>query len=127
MELERRDLKTLPRSSGFHNVAHNPQIPSPPTQRKRAVTFFLESLSCSGMKVPAATAKGFGAHVGGHKVVLHNTSRSAQQACQPMGHTGGSVAGSLLGSDADLQDGERRGLSVRGKGQEPASLPLRPS
>ena len=69
----------------------------------------------------AAPAKGFRAHVGGHKVALYHTPRSAEQACQPMGHTGGSVAGPLLGSDAGLQDGERRkGLSVRGCGR---SLP----
>lgn len=71
------------------------------------VTFFLESFSSSGLKVPAATAEGFRAHIGGHEVALHHTSRSAQQACQPMGHTGGSVASSLLGSDADVQDGEK--------------------
>lgn len=90
------------------------------------VIFFLESFSSSGLKVPAATAKGFRAHVGGHEVALHHAPRSAQQACQPMGHTGGSVAGSLLGSDTDLHDGERReGLSVKGWGQEPTPRGLR--
>lgn len=99
-----------------------------PSNCTRAVTYFLESVSCSGLKVPAATAKGFRTHIGGHEVVLHHAPGSAQQACQPMGHTGGSVAGSLLGGDADLQGGERReGLSVRGLArgkQEPAPWDL---
>lgn len=63
------------------------------------VTFFLEPLSCEGLNVPAATAKGFRAHISRYKVAFHHTPRSAQQACQSMGHTCGSVAGSLLGSD----------------------------
>lgn len=41
------------------------------------VTFFLESFSNSGLKVPAATAKGFRAHIGGHEVTLHHAPRSA--------------------------------------------------
>lgn len=106
------------RSSGFKTWIITSKFLPLPFNNTRVVTFFLESSSCSGMKVPAATAKGFRAHISGHKVVLDHSSRSAQQACQPMGHAGGSVAGSLLGSDADLQDGERRQvLSVRGKRQ----------
>lgn len=35
---------------------------------------------------------------------MGHTSGSAQQASQPVGDTGGRVAGSLLGSDTDLQD-----------------------
>ena len=74
---------------------------------QRAVTFFLESFRCSDPKVPATPTKDFEAHLGGQQVALHHAPRSAQQACQPMGHAGCSVAGSLLGSDADLQDGEK--------------------
>lgn len=72
------------------------------------------AISYSGLKLPAAPAEGFGAHIGGHKVVLHHTSGSAQQAGQPMGHTGGSVAGSFLGSDTDIKDawdGGRRAVT----------------
>lgn len=52
-------------------------------------------------------AKGFGAHVGGREVILNHTLRPAQPARHLMGHTGRSVTGSLLGSDADLQDREK--------------------
>lgn len=88
-----------------------------PSNGIKAVTF-LESVSSSGLKVSTATTKGIGAHIGGHEVALHHAPRSAQQVCQPMGYTGGSVAGSLLGSDTDLQGGDRReNLLVRGWNQ----------
>lgn len=126
--MERRDLKALPGPMGFKMWIITSKFLPLPSNSTRAVTFFLESGSCSGMKVPAATAKGFRAHIGGHEVVLHHSPRSAQQASQPMGHTGGSVARSLLGSDANLQDGERRqGLSVRGERQEAGACPVGPS
>lgn len=86
----------------------------PPKGTKRAVTFLLESSHCSDPKVPAAPTKDFEAHLGGQQVAPHHAPRSAEQAHQPMGHAGGSVAGSLLDTDADLWDEERKGPSVRG-------------
>ena len=79
----------------------------PATPGSRAVTFFLESFHSSGLRLSAAPAQDFGAHVDGHEVVLSHAPRSAQPACHLVGHTDGSVAGSLLGGDADFQDGDK--------------------
>ena len=73
----------------------------------RAVTFFVESFHSSGLRLSAASAQDFGVHIGGHEVVLSHAPRSAQPACHLVGHTASSVAGFLLGSDADFQDGDK--------------------
>lgn len=98
-----------------------------PSDRTRAVTFFLGS-SCSGLEVSAAPTKGIRTHIGGHEVTLRHTPWPAQQVCQPMGNTGGSLAASLLGRDADLQDGVRRKeLSVGGWRVRRENCPTGPS
>lgn len=74
----------------------------PPIDSARAVTFFLKSFHCSGLNVPAATAIGIRAHIGGLKVFLQHATKFVQLICQPTGRTGGYVALSLLDSDADL-------------------------
>lgn len=52
-------------------------------------------------KVPAAPVVDFEAHRGRQQVGVCHASGFAQQASQPVGHTGGRVAGSLLDSDSD--------------------------
>lgn len=107
--LRREDSEEPTRSSGFQNVdVKNSKYLPLPSNRTKAVTFFLESFSSSGLKFPTATAIGIGAHISGHEVFLKHPPMFAQNVFQPMDHTGGSVAGSLLGIDTDLQDGERR-------------------
>lgn len=66
---------------------------------------FLESFHCLVPEFLVTTTKGFGTHIGGHEGAFHHALSSGQQAFQRIGHTGGLVAGALLGSDADLQDG----------------------
>ena len=66
------------------------------------------SVRCLSIKVPALPARVVGNHVRRQHFGVCHTSRSAQQACQLLGQAGASVAGSLLGSDADLHDGEKK-------------------
>lgn len=119
-----KDLKDLPGSEDFKMwILTSKSLPLP-SNSIRAVTF-LEWVSSSGLKVSTATTIGIDTHIGGLKVALHHTPRSAQKACQPVCHTGGSVAGSLLDSDTDLQGGEKReSLLLRGWSQEPTPWDL---
>lgn len=104
------------------NVKNSRYLPLS-SNRTKAVTFFLESFSSSGLKFPTATAIGIRAHISGHKVFLKYPPMFAQNVFQPMDHTSGSVAASLLGSDTDLQDGKRRdSLLVR---VESGAYPIR--
>lgn len=67
-------------------------------------------ISFTGLKpeVPAGPTEDLETHLGRQQVAPHHTPRSAQPACQAMGHAGGSVAGSLW--MLDLQDrGKEKG------------------
>ena len=81
-----------------------PEVPSRLSSHlvvQRAVTLFPASFHCLKPGVPAGPIEDLETHLGRQQVAPHHTPRSAQPACQAMGHAGGSVAGSLL--DADLQ------------------------
>lgn len=80
-----------------------PAIPSFPSSHLTLQGQSPSSWSCLLLtsKVPAAPVIDLEAHRGGQQVGVCHASSFAQQASQPVGHTGGRVAGSLLDSDPD--------------------------